>query len=649
MQRSVCTAWQPADMREYHACIFFAWQPADVIFHVCMLWIAISFYDNISHKHYSAICNHMMMQLNDIIKLMTRKLLAVERPDLLTEWDYEKNNANNINVSIITTGSGVKAWWKCDECHGSYDMVVKEKVKGYGCPYCAGRRVLAGFNDLQSLYPELIASEWDWAENDKHSIKPDAVTSGNRRKAYWYCETCNGHYDMMISDKVRGIGCPYCAGKRVLRGYNDLLTLCYELIESQWDYVNNNANGLHPDAVTTGSGVKALWHCETCNGLYMMRIADKTSGHGCPYCAGQKVLKGFNDLQSNHPDLVNSEWNWTENNKLGLKPDEITCSTGRKASWHCDDCNGDYMMSIKHKTRGVKCPYCAGKRVLKGYNDLNSMYPELVQSEWDYEKNNAIGLKPDAITAGSHRKANWHCTICKGDYMMTANDKTRPTGCPYCAGQKVLRGFNDLQSNYPELIASEWDYSKNDMMGIHPDEITCNSSVEASWSCSHGHSWNAVVSNRIGRGSGCPHCSHKISEQENQVAEFMNDYLCSHYAGMKYSMHRSIKFKRIYDLKKIKPDDVLTDCLKQHLLKELDIYIPELSLAIEYDGDYWHSDEIMMETRGFTNSESHWIKQELCRQAGVELVFISEHDWLNENWKVKSMLQSLIASHVSNV
>lgn len=38
--------------------------------------------------------------------------------------------------------------------------------------------------------------------------------------------------------------------------------------------------------------------------------------------------------------------------------------------------------------------------------------------------------------------------------------KTNGNGCPYCSGQKVLSGFNDLQTRYP-MIAAMWHPAKN--------------------------------------------------------------------------------------------------------------------------------------------------------------------------------------------
>ena len=45
-------------------------------------------------------------------------------------------------------------------------------------------------------------------------------------------------------------------------------------------------------------------------------------------------------------------------------------------------------------------------------------------------------------------------------YIASVGSRIKGTGCPYCAGQKVLEGYNDLATTNPELL-EEWDYQKN--------------------------------------------------------------------------------------------------------------------------------------------------------------------------------------------
>lgn len=68
---------------------------------------------------------------------------------------------------------------------------------------------------------------------------------------------------------------------------------------------------------------------------------------------------------------------------------------------------------------------------------------------------------------------------------------------------------------------------------------------------------------------------------------------------------------------------------------ELDYYIPDKNLAIEFNGTYWHSEQ-------YGKSKNyHEIKTELCRNAGVRLLHIWEYDWNQPN--KREVLKSQIA------
>ena len=183
----------------------------------------------------------------------------------------------------------------------------------------------------------------------------------------------------------------------------------------------------------------------------------------------------------------------------------------------------------------------------------------------------------------------------------------------------------------------------------HPNKTI---SVKPAWKCRKcRHIWRATVNNRTRSTikSGCPACAHRVSKQENQVADYIDSYLCKHYNNMNYTILRSIKFKKIYKMLSIDTNSILSDDLQSHLLKELDIYIPELNLAVEYDGDYWHDDEVMLNHRGITNTDAHVIKQTLCEQAGIDLIFITEHEWLHDTENVKVMIKNIIMRIINHM
>ena len=64
--------------------------------------------------------------------------LATLYPDLLKEWDYQKNT--DLDPSKLLPGSGKKAWWKCSQCGHEWETIIASRTKGHGCPKCSRRK-----------------------------------------------------------------------------------------------------------------------------------------------------------------------------------------------------------------------------------------------------------------------------------------------------------------------------------------------------------------------------------------------------------------------------------------------------------------------------------------------------------------------------
>ena len=100
--------------------------------------------------------------------------LANAHPKLVAEWS-EKNFP--LTSADVTRGSNKKVWWR-GACGHEWQGIVKNRVNGHGCPYCAGNAVLRGYNDLESCFPE-VAAEWS-ARNLQ--LVPAQVTKRSVRK-----------------------------------------------------------------------------------------------------------------------------------------------------------------------------------------------------------------------------------------------------------------------------------------------------------------------------------------------------------------------------------------------------------------------------------------------------------------------------------
>jgi len=358
-------------------------------------------------------------------------------------------------------------------------------------------------------------------------------------------------------------------------GINDLATTNVELLK-EWNY---EKNAIKPIEISKGSNKKVWWICAR-NHEWKESSANRINGRGCPFCSNHQVLEGYNDLKTTSPELA-KEWNYEKNT---IKPTEITKGSNKKVWWKCP-LGHEWEAIVCSRSRGGGCPICAGKQCLEGFNDLGTTHPNLIE-EWNYEKNT---IKPIEITKGNTIKVWWKCK--EGhEWQATVNNRTNnKRGCPYCVNQKVLAGYNDLATTNPELL-NEWNYVKNDKLGINPIEISAGSNIKVWWKCKKEHEWEASISARVGKSkTGCPICAKEKQSSFPEQAIF-------------------------YYIKKVFPDAINGD-RRQIAPYELDIYIPSKKVAIEYDGQFWHK-----------STKKDVLKNQKCKEMGIILYRIREEE-----------------------
>ena len=469
-------------------------------------------------------------------------------PELLNEWNYEKNN---IMPSDISIWSKRKVWWKCKEGH-EWLSSMNNRQKKVGCPYCSGKLPIVGLTDLETTNPELL-KEWDYSKN---IITPKEIKAGSGTKVWWKCSL--GHsWSASPNHRTKGRGCPICANKVVLLGYNDLTTLKPN-IASEWDYEKNGEKT--PANYTVRSGERVWWKCKR-NHSWEAVIASRTGNKyvGCPYCSGLLPIEGETDLLTTNPELI-SEWNYEKNTLL--TPNMVKAGSSDKVWWICDK-GHEWQAVISSRTVNESgCPFCSGRYAIQGENDLMSVDSPLLK-EWNYDRNGR--LTPSDFKEHSARKIWWKCK--KGhEWCSSISDRSRGDGCPYCSGKRVLVGFNDLAHINP-YIAKEWNYEKNG--NKIPQKYTCKSGIKVWWKCEKGHEWKTSISNRS-RGDGCPKCNSGIRTSFPEQAIY-------------------------FYVKKIYPDAVnrCTDVLPNGM--EIDIFIPSINVGIEYDGSVWHESDKALE------------------------------------------------------
>ena len=337
--------------------------------------------------------------------------------DKIESWIVEKNAP--VGPKDVPFGSRFVAWWKCERGH-EWQVAVYARKAGHGCPYCVRRIVLSGFNDLATLYPE-VAKYWHPTKNG--SLKPDQVMAKSHRKVWWKCE--RGHeWQSMPKVCTTGSGCPICANRLIEAGQNDLATLRPALAE-EW---NVERNRISPQDVSIGTRQKVWWRCKKGH-EWRAGVSSRVRGAGCPVCANRVIIPGDNDLKTNFP-MVAKEWHPTKNG--ALEPEHVAPMSNQKVWWLCLE-GHDYQAMVSHRvSKGSTCPYCVGRKVWRGFNDLATLEP-LVAESWHKTLNGT--LTPEAVTIGSSRRVWWECP--DGHvWQTTIYSRTRQhTGCPVCAGR----------------------------------------------------------------------------------------------------------------------------------------------------------------------------------------------------------------------
>ena len=542
-----------------------------------------------------------------------KKQYVSDNIQLMKEWNWNKNI--DFNPAQITIGSKEKVWWKCSKDH-EWQASAGHRKNGRGCPYCAGRYAIKGYNDLQTVNPEL-AREWYYDKNE--GLLPEDVLPNSDKKVWWRCDK-DHKWQASVASRNKNHGCPYCSGRYAIVGETDLRTL-KPYLAVEWNYEKNG--DLQPENFTVSSGKKVWWKCNKGH-EWQATINHRNSGRGCPICVSEQktsfpeyilafylekhgiaimhtykeygyeldiyipsrriaieydgylwhkdsnqkdleknrkcledgihlyrvregllplhdssidyvVQKGQRDLEQileklltdivgkcvdvdlrrdyiaienlreqkekensimlSNPEVA-LEWNYIKNGNM--KPENFAANSPKRVWWKCSK-GHEWQATISSRNKNHGCPYCSGRYPIVGESDLKTVNPQLAK-EWNYEKN--IEAKPENYTASSGKKVWW---ICKEGHEWDATIASRNSGvgCPYCSSNKLLIGYNDLQTVNPKL-ANEWNYDKNN--GLTPTEVFPNSDKRVWWKCDCGHEWQSTVGHR-NKGRGCPKCA----------------------------------------------------------------------------------------------------------------------------------------------
>lgn len=332
--------------------------------------------------------------------------------------------------------------------------------------------------------------------------------------------------------------------------------------------------GIHPEDISMGSHRKLWWVCSRDSGHVweaVVKNRTKANGSGCPYCSGRMVTPATS-LAARFPDLT-KEWDYEIN---PVRPDQVACGSNTKFFWVCIfDKSHKWSATPQSRTGTNKtgCPFCSGAAVQEA-TSLYALHPDLME-EWDWEANR--DLDPKKLSKRSNIRARWQCkTNPKHKWVAVVGNRTGlNSGCPYCTGKKA-DSSNSLATIFPQLCR-EWATDLNKT--LTPSDVTTGSRKSVWWRCPKGHEWKAAITSRT-HGSGCPRCSNQSSKPEARLLAELQ------------ALFPEIKSR--HKIGKI----------------EVDAFIPDLKIGIEYDGSYYHRNKEAKDRE----------KNRLLKSAGVQLI-----------------------------
>ena len=414
---------------------------------------------------------------------------AKKFPEIAAEWHPTRNT---LTAADVFSSSNIKLWWLCkttpicticDTVH-EWQCTVKNRSSGRGCPFCSGGSAscICRCKSLGFKYPEISR----WLVNDDDD--PFKVAATSHKKLLWrcpskpICDECGTRHEWyaMISNRVKGRGCPFC--------YNNGITMC-KCKTLAWrfpDVAKELVDG-NPSQISAFSSNLQTWKCSqvpngrcACGTEHVWRtiVAHRTSrGSNCPYCTpGTDRVCKCRSFGMLYPELAK---------EVATDDDPFTISTNsnKRLRWRCSNHpNGkcvncgtlhEWETTVNARTDGIGCPWCSNKGTSDTMCKCNSL-------AWKFPNisGELVSADPNEVSYGSLTIQKWRCS--KGhEYNASLNSRTsHRTGCPVCNVNKWEADLFEAVSSHPSVKEHSKTTIKNfyndftaNYRNLYPDSI----------------------------------------------------------------------------------------------------------------------------------------------------------------------------------
>lgn len=425
-------------------------------------------------------------------------------------------------------------------------------------------------NITLATYPELV-KEWHPTKNLEK--KPKDYAQFSNKEVWWKCDLGPDHEweDAVYKRTKQRQSCPYCTNRRL--SVTNRFDLNQTLLMTEWNYQKNT---IKPSEITEGTNKKVWWLCKEGH-EWESKVADRVQrGYGCKLCNNKRAGRGgyykTGEWTEQRLDLI-EQWVYEKNDMYG-QPSDFSGGSSKKVWWKCNlGPDHEWEAEIRKRVQtNTNCPFCAGKKI-SVTNSLVKNYPDIAKQ---FHPTLNGKLKVESLFMNSNKTVWWKCL--KGpdhEWKTKVYSRTyRNRDCPFCSGHNVSV-TNNLEINAPK-IAKQFDLEKN--YPKLPSDFSTGSNESVWWKCDNPEhrGWQAPIAARMRQSIGCYIC--------NQEERFANE-------------------SRLFDIvKDLYPEHKVQRAIRPKWLDglEIDIFVPSLNLAIEYQGrQHYEAIEFFGGEKGF--------------------------------------------------
>jgi hypothetical protein len=273
----------------------------------------------------------------------------------------------------------------------------------------------------------------------------------------------------------------------------------------------------------------------------------------------------------------------------------IYINSATKYKWKCNKLNNIWEATWRDIKRGSWNPLLKGEKISKSKTKYSI---EDLKNFARTKNGECLSEKYESTSTKYKWKCNLHDCIWEATWFWVK----KKTWCPICATEKVNKdntkyNMNNLHS-YAKRYGGECLSTK--YIDTNHKYIWYNPKTGSKWEMS----WHSIK-----RGYWDPLEGNTTSLAEIEILNWIQKFYPN--AAKKQFNELNI----------------------ENSTKEIDIYIPELNIGIEYCGLYWHS-EIYKE------KNYHYNKMKKCKTKGIQLITIFEDEWLSRQKQLKNFLLS---------